>query len=143
LSKGYSLAGVRFGYAIASENLIAGLMKLKDSYNVDAVAIAVATAAIKDQTYFKENVEKIKRERQRLTQQLRTLGFNVPNSFSNFVFAENTERNACEIFEKLVQRKIYIRYWEQPSIDNKLRISVGTPEQNDKLLSALKEILSE
>ena len=89
MSKGYSLAGVRFGYAIANENLIAGLMKLKDSYNVDAIAIAVATAAIKDQTYFRENVEKIKRDRQVLTEQLRNLGFIVPDSSSNFVLAES------------------------------------------------------
>jgi histidinol-phosphate aminotransferase len=143
MSKGYSLAGLRFGYAIAQPSLIEGLLKLKDSYNADAVAIAAATAAVKDQQYFKENVEKIKRERKRLTQQLRTLGFKVPDSFSNFVFAENTKRKAGEIFEKLVQRKIYVRYWNLPGIDNKLRISVGTPEQNDKLLSAMKEILSE
>jgi histidinol-phosphate aminotransferase len=143
MSKGYSLAGLRFGYAIAQPSLIEGLLKLKDSYNADVVAIAAATAAVKDQQYFKENVEKIKRERKRLTQQLRTLGFKVPDSFSNFVFAENTKRNACEIFEKLVQRNIYVRYWNQPGIDNKLRISVGTSEQNDKLLSALKELLSE
>jgi histidinol-phosphate aminotransferase len=143
MSKGYSLAGVRFGYAIAQPILIEGLLKLKDSYNADAVAIAAATAAVKDQQYFKENVEKIKRERKRLTQQLRTLGFKVPDSFSNFVFVENTKQKSNEIFEKLVQRKIYVRYWEQPGIDNKLRISIGTPEQNDKLLSALKEILSE
>ena len=134
---------LRFGYAIAQPSLIEGLLKLKDSYNADAIAIAAAAAAVKDQQYFKENVEKIKRERKRLTERLRILGFNVPDSFSNFVFAENAKRNAGEIFEKLVQRKIYVRYWNQPGIDNKLRISVGTPEQNDKLLSALKEILSE
>ena len=60
LSKGYSLAGLRFGYAIAHKDLIDGLLKVKDSYNVDAVAIALATAAIKDQAYFRQNVEKIK-----------------------------------------------------------------------------------
>jgi histidinol-phosphate aminotransferase len=70
LSKGYSLAGLRFGYAIANKTLIDGLVKVKDSYNVDAVAIALATAAIKDQAYFRQNVEKIKQERQVLTEQL-------------------------------------------------------------------------
>ena len=63
LSKGYSLAGLRFGYAIAQKDLIDGLVKVKDSYNVDALAIALATTAIKDQAYFRQNVEKIKRER--------------------------------------------------------------------------------
>jgi histidinol-phosphate aminotransferase len=141
LSKGYSLAGIRFGYAVANKNLIAGLMKLKDSYNVDGVAIAVATAAIKDQTYFRENVEKIKRDRQVLTGQLRSLGFVVPDSSSNFVFAEG--KTAGFIYEKLVQRNIYVRYWKQPGIENKLRISVGSAEQNEKLISAIKEILAQ
>ena len=63
MSKGYSLAGLRFGYAIAQPRLVAGLMKVKDSYNVDAVAVAAATAAIKDQQYFKANIEKIKAQR--------------------------------------------------------------------------------
>ena len=75
LSKGYSLAGLRFGYAIADKGLIDGLVKVKDSYNVDAVAIALATAAIKDRAYFRENVEKIKNDRRILTEQLRALGF--------------------------------------------------------------------
>jgi histidinol-phosphate aminotransferase len=142
LSKGYSLAGVRFGYAIASENLIAGLMKLKDSYNVDAVAIAVATAAVKDQEHFRGNVEKIKRDRQVLTEQLRNLGFIVRSSSSNFVLAESRKKPAEEIYEKLVGRNIYVRYWKLPGLENKLRISVGTGEQNSKLISAIKGILS-
>jgi histidinol-phosphate aminotransferase len=142
MSKGYSLAGLRFGYAIAQPDLIAGLMKVKDSYNVDAVAIAVATAAIKDQKYFRENIEKIKADRKVLTEQLRLLGFEVPNSFSNFVLAKSQCCKAGEIYDKLAQRNIYIRYFNLPGIDDKLRISVGTKEQNKKLLAALKEILS-
>ncbi len=142
LSKGYSLAGIRFGYAIAQSELVAGLMKVKDSYNVDAVSIAVATAAVKDQDYFKTNVEKVKVERSRLTEQLRNLGFIVSDSNANFVLAKYTEGNAEEIFDQLVLRNIYIRYFLYPGLEDKLRISVGTPEQNDKLLSALKEILS-
>jgi histidinol-phosphate aminotransferase len=141
LSKGYSLAGLRFGYAIAKPGLIEGLLKVKDSYNADAIAIAAATAAIKDQGYFKETVEKVKAERKRLTEQLRGLGFEMPDSSSNFVFAEHETRKAKSVFDKLVQRNIYVRYWDLPGIENKLRISVGTKEQNDTLLSALKEIL--
>ncbi|MHC4395398.1 MAG: histidinol-phosphate transaminase [Planctomycetota bacterium] len=143
MSKGYSLAGLRFGYAVASPDLIAGLMKVKDSYNVDAVAIAAATAAIKDQEYFKKNIEKIKKDREILTAQLRVLKFEVPDSFSNFVLAESKKCKANEIYDKLVQRNIYIRYFALPGLDNKLRITVGTSEQNDKLILALKEILSE
>ncbi len=143
MSKGYSLAGLRFGYAVAQPDLIAGLMKLKDSYNVDAIAIALAAAAIKDQKYFKENLEKVKTERTRITNSLRKLGFDVPDSWSNFVLAKCTNCSAPEVYEKLVQRNIYIRYFAHSCLEDKLRISVGNPEQNDKLLSALKEILKD
>ena len=142
MSKGYSLAGMRFGYAIAQPALIDGLMKVKDSYNVDAVATNVAAAAIKDQKYFRQNVEKVKAERARLTGQLRQLGFVVPDSSSNFILADCGKGRALGIFEQLVQRNIYVRYFPYPGIENKLRISIGTPEQNDILVSALKEILS-
>ncbi|MHC4739571.1 MAG: histidinol-phosphate transaminase [Planctomycetota bacterium] len=143
MSKGYSLAGMRFGYGLACPELIAGLMKVKDSYNIDAVAIAVSTAAIKDQGYFKENVEKVKKDREILAAQLRALKFEVPRSYANFVLAENKGCKASEIYDKLVQRNIYIRYFALAGLDNKLRITVGTSEQNDKLILALKEILSE
>jgi histidinol-phosphate aminotransferase len=142
MSKGYCLAGIRFGYAIAQPGLIAGLMKVKDSYNVDAVAITAATAAIRDQAYFQQNIKKIKAERARLTQQLRDLGFDVPGSSSNFVLAKCKNHKASEIYEKLAERKIYVRYFAYPGLNDKLRITIGTSEQNDKLLVALKEILS-
>jgi histidinol-phosphate aminotransferase len=141
MSKGYSLAGLRFGYAIAQPDLIAGLMKVKDSYNVDAVAIALATAAIKDQEYFRKNVEKVKAERAGLTEQLRNLGFDVPDSFANFVLAKCKNVKAAEIYEKLTQQNIYVRYFNYPKLKDKLRITIGTPEQNGKLIAALKEIL--
>lgn len=156
LSKGYSLAGLRFGYAIAQKDLIDGLVKVKDSYNVDALAIALATAALKDQAYFRQNVDKIKKERTALTRQLRSLGLAVPDSHSNFVFAQVGAKNvspdranghsplprAARIHEQLAQRNIFVRYWNAPGIEDKLRVSVGTKEQNEKLISALKEILS-
>jgi histidinol-phosphate aminotransferase len=143
MSKGYSLAGLRFGYAIAQPDLITGLMKLKDSYNVDAVAIAAATAAIKDQSYFKENLEKVKQSRELLTAQLHALKLKAPKSYANFVLAESKNHKAAEIYDKLVQRNIYVRYFSLPGLSNKLRITVGTGEQNDKLILALREILSE
>jgi histidinol-phosphate aminotransferase len=117
-------------------------MKLKDSYNVNALSIAVAAAAIKDQKYFKENVEKVKRDRDILTEQLRALKFKVAKSSANFVLAERKNCEAKEIYEKLTRQNIYIRYFDLPSLNNKLRITVGTSEQNDKLVLALKEILS-
>jgi histidinol-phosphate aminotransferase len=141
MSKGYSLAGIRFGYAVACEGLIEGLLKLKDSYNVDAAATAAATAAIKDQKVFKENVAKIKKEREILSEKLRGLKFDVPKSYSNFLLARIKGSPAKTIYEKLVSRHIYVRFWDVPGLENKLRISVGTAEQNDKLIAALKEIL--
>jgi len=143
MSKGYGLAGMRFGYAIAGPDLMAGLMKVKDSYNVDALAIAAGTAAIEDQKYFKENVDRVKRNREILAAQLRALKFKVPKSSANFVLAESRNRKAREIYDELVQRHIYVRYFDLPRLNDKLRITVGTEEQNDKLILALKEILSE
>ncbi len=142
LSKGYSLAGLRFGYAIASKDLIDGLIKVKDSYNVDAVAIALATAALEDQVYFRANVEKVRKERQALTERLRGLGFTVPGSSTNFVMAQTKSGSAAPLHEQLAQRNIFVRYWNVPELADKLRISVGTPEQNGKLIAALSEILS-
>jgi len=84
----------------------------------------------------------VKSERKRLSDELRKLDFTLPESSSNFVFAEHSKRRAKIIFDKLVEKNIYVRYWNLPGIDNKLRVSVGTAEQNDKLLSALKEIVT-
>ena len=142
MSKGYSLAGIRFGYAIGQPDLIDGLMKLKDSYNVDAVAIALATAAIKDRKYHDDTVEKVKQQRTMLTEKLRGLGFDVPESFANFLLADCKSRSASEIYNKLIQRKIYVRYFNVPGLDNRLRITIGTKDQNTRLIDALDEILS-
>lgn len=142
MSKGYSLAGLRFGYAIGPVDLIAGLMKVKDSYNVDVIALKAATAAIEDKGYFKENIEKVKRNRMELTGSLRELGFEVPDSSANFVLAQSKSRNAHEIYDELLRRNIYVRYFELAGLEDKLRITVGTKEQNDKLLAVLKQIMS-
>jgi histidinol-phosphate aminotransferase len=142
MSKGYCLAGMRFGYAIAAPDLIAGLMKVKDSYNVNAVAVAAAAAAIKDQKYFRETIGKVKKERKRLTEKLRALGFEVPGSYANFVLADSKSYQAGRIYDKLVQHNIYVRYFNVPGLDNKLRITVGTREQNNILLYTLEKILS-
>ena len=141
MSKGYSLAGLRFGFGVAQKPLIDGLMKIKDSYNADVVALTAATAAISDQPYLKSNVEKIKSERDRLTQQLRQMGFEVPDSQTNFILVQSREKNAEDIHEKLKQKNIYIRYFALPGLGDKLRITIGTPQQNDKLLAALTEII--
>ena len=143
MSKGYSLAGMRFGFGIANEKLIKGLMKVKDSYNVDTVAIAAATAAIQDQPYFKNNVQKVKIERKFLTDELTKLGFEVPASQTNFVFAKPPKGRAIDIYNKLREQNIYVRYWAYSDIKDKLRISVGTTQQTQMLINALKGIFAE
>ncbi|MHC4124590.1 MAG: histidinol-phosphate transaminase [Planctomycetota bacterium] len=142
MSKGYSLAGLRFGYAVADTKLIAGLAKVKDSYNVDTLAITAATAAIEDQKYFQNNVNKVKKEKERLTEELRQLGFKVPDSSANFVLAQSKNRDAVDIYNKLTEKNIYVRYFNLPDLTDKLRITVGTKQQNTTLISALKEILT-
>lgn len=143
MSKGYSLAGLRFGFGIGSPRLIDGLMKAKDSYNADVVALAAATAAIQDQQHLKDNVAKIKSERSRLSEQLKRMGFEVAGSQTNFILATCTQAEAGAIHEALTRRNIYIRYFALPELENKLRITIGTPEQNDALLAALREIFDE
>ncbi len=141
LSKGYSLAGLRFGYGIADSGIIDGMMTLKDSYNVDALSIEIATAAISDRAYWAKNVELVKSERARLTEQLRQMGFNVPQSHTNFVFAQIATPTAASVFEQLKKRNIYIRYFPLEGICDKLRITVGTAAENDRLIAGLEEIL--
>jgi histidinol-phosphate aminotransferase len=143
MSKGYSLAGMRLGFGVASIPLINGLMKAKDSYPVDAAAIAAATAAIQDQPYLKANVEKVKSERSRLTKELRAMGFDVPDSQTNFLLARSVEMNAKDVFNALVEGDIFVRYFALEGLEDKLRITIGTPEQNDRLLAVLGKILNE
>lgn len=142
MSKGYSLAGLRFGFGIANASLIDGLMKVRDSYPVDAVALRAAAAAIADQAYFLENVGKIKAERTRLIAALRATGLEVPDSQTNFVLARCVTKHAEAVFKALAEKHIFVRYFRLPGLEDKLRITVGTPEQNDRLLAAIKQILA-
>jgi histidinol-phosphate aminotransferase len=139
LSKGYSLAGLRFGYGIADKGLIDGLMKVKDSYNADALAIEAATAAIKDRACFNAIVEKVKAERARLTAAFRAMGITGPQSNTNFIFAEFKGITAKRVYDELAAKNIYVRYFT--GLGERLRISVGTPAENTRLLEALEQIL--
>ncbi|MEP0842064.1 MAG: histidinol-phosphate transaminase [Phycisphaerae bacterium] len=140
LSKGYSLAGLRFGFAIGDEALIRGLMKVKDSYNVDAIAIAAAAAALEDQAHREQTRRKVIAERERLAAALAGLGLPALPSRSNFLLAACTRPSARQLYEALKARRILVRYFNQPGIDDKLRITVGTPEQNDALIAALADL---
>lgn len=136
-SKSFSLAGLRFGYVVGPEPLIHALYKIKDSYNMDMLAQAVALAALSDLEYMRANVQKIRTTRARLTQELTKRGWTVCPSQTNFLFARPPKKNAKEIFEALRQQKIFVRYFPGPATGDYLRITIGTEEQTDKLLAAL------
>lgn len=140
LSKGYSLAGLRLGFAIAQPHLIRGLFKVRDSYSVDAIATLVGAAAMRDQDYKNECAEKVKRSREKLAIDLKQLGFKVWDSQTNFLLTQ-PPGNAAKIYEALKQQNILVRYFNQPNLDDKLRISVGTDEQNRILINTLSQIL--
>lgn len=143
LSKSYSLAGLRFGFAVADAKLIDGLMKVKDSYNVDRLSIAAATAAIRDQAWMQANAGRIRRTRAALTARLRRMGFSVLPSQANFVLARSEDaKSARAIFRALKKRKILVRYFDHRRVDDCLRITIGTDEEVDRLVAALKDVLS-
>lgn len=141
LSKSYGLAGLRFGYVIAQPHVIAGLAKLKDSYNCDALSIAGATAAIDDQAWLVETRAKIIATRARLTQRLRELGFAAVDSQANFVWAPHPQREVKPLFEGLKQRQILVRYMHYAGWGDGLRISVGSDDQVDACLDALARLV--
>jgi histidinol-phosphate aminotransferase len=141
LSKGYSLAGLRFGYGIAHTNIIATLDKARDSYNTDALSQAAAVAAITDQVYATDTWAKVIAQRDHLTLELRQRGFTVLDSQSNFVLTTPPDKFvASQLYADLKARNLLVRYFNAPRLDDKLRITVGTPEQVDKLLNAIDEL---
>jgi histidinol-phosphate aminotransferase len=149
LSKGYSLAGLRFGYGLAAPSIIASLDKARDSYNTDILAQAAATAALKDQDYARSTWHSVMGERARLTTALRQRGFTVPDSHSNFVLATvprglgHLGPNPAEVlYQALKQRDILIRYFSTLRLAQRLRITVGTAAQNDRLLDVLDQTLN-
>ncbi len=142
LSKGYSLAGLRFGYGIGPESLIAPMMtKTRDSYNLDALGQQIAEAALRDQSHARSNWSRVISERARLRQALTEIGFQVPASHANFLLATAPPGKAETIYQKLRERHILVRYFNAPRMQDRLRVSIGTPEENDRLLAAIQEIL--
>jgi histidinol-phosphate aminotransferase len=138
LSKAYSLAGLRFGYAIGQAEVIAEMMKVKDSYNCDAVSIAAATAAIEDQEYAQGTWEKVRTERERVSSELRQLGWEVLPSEANFVLAAPPDGRGKEAYQSLKRQGILVRHFDQPGLGDKIRITIGTSQENNALLSGVK-----
>lgn len=143
-SKSRAMAGMRIGFAIANEKLIGYLKDVKFSYNsytMNLPAIELGVEAVKDREYFENTVRRIIETREWTKAQLKNFGFTFTDSKSNFLFATHEKVPAQQIFDELRKRKIYVRHWNKPRIENYLRITIGTPEQMEKLCEALEEIL--
>lgn len=144
-SKSRSLAGLRVGFAIAQAHLIAALEAVKNSFNsypIDRFAIAAAVASFEDQDYFQEQCEKVIASRGKLVANLTELGFNVLPSKANFIFATHSLHDAAQLAEKLREQGIIVRYFNKPRINQFLRITIGTDEQNQRLVDTLKMLIS-
>ncbi len=145
-SKSRSLAGARVGYAIADEQLIEDLKKVKNSfhpYNVNAISQALAAAAISDEIYFERTVEVVKQNRVKLTEQLKGLGFEVLPSSANFVLAKSPDIGGRELYLKLKEKGVLVRHIDEPRISEYVRITVGNDEQMRVLIKKLAEIEDE
>ena len=143
-SKSRSLAGMRMGFALGSEELIGDLQRMKFSfnpYNLDRLAILAGTAAMEDEAYFAACTKKIVATRERTTRALREIGMQVLESKTNFLFAKPDSKPGKDVFIALRARGILVRRWDDPKISDWLRISIGTDEEMDALLSTLKDIL--
>ena len=143
-SKSRSLAGLRVGFAVGHPDLIDGLERIKNSFNsypLDRFAIQGAVAAIEDQTYFEQCCNTIIQTRTQVTEQLSELGFEVLPSAANFVFAKHASENAAEISAKLREKSIIVRHFKQARIQDFLRITIGTKQECQTLIQALKDIL--
>lgn len=143
-SKSRSLAGARIGFAIGNERLIKYLNDVKfsvNSYTMNSLTQKIGVEAVKDESYFKETVNKIIQTRERTKIKLKELGFTFPDSKSNFIFASHPNKPASEIFEELKKRRIFVRYWDKPMINNYLRITIGTDKEMDIFFEALGDIL--
>lgn len=144
-SKSRSMAGMRIGFAMGSPRLIGYLKDAKfsfNSYTMNMPSIELGIASVKDQAYFEDVVGRIICTRERMKEELRTLGFSFPDAMGNFIFARHERVPAGVIFEELKKQGIYVRYWNQDRISDYLRITIGTDEEMDVFLEKLKQILA-
>lgn len=143
-SKSRSLAGLRVGFGMGQPHLIEALIRIKDSFNsytIDRLALAGATAAFEDQAYFEKTTAAIINTRTVVTKQLDTLGFKVIPSQANFLFVTHQGVTAENLYRKLKSENILVRHFNTKPIDNYLRITIGTDEQMKQLIGTLKKLL--
>lgn len=144
LSKSRSLAGMRIGLALGDAGLLEGLIRVKDSFNsypIDRLALAAGIAAFEDEDYFRLTCRRVMDDREALSSALQGLGFEVLPSAANFLFARHPEKDAEELAGCLRREGIIVRHFPLPRIDRFLRITVGTAQQNQSLLEALRHLL--
>ena len=141
-SKSFSLAGMRIGLAFGDRELIAQLNKVKDSYNLDRLSLVAARAALDDLPWMKANVEKIRESRATLARELGELGFRIPPSEANFLFATHARLAGADLYRALRERGILVRHFSTRTLSDGLRITVGTREQNSALVAALRTLSS-
>jgi histidinol-phosphate aminotransferase len=145
-SKNRSLAGMRVGYAAASPGTIAVLKTVKNSFNsypLDRISQEVAVEALSDPVYFEETRTRIMRTRERTVRRLGETGFRVIPSKANFIFVSHPELGGEEIYRKLKDRGILVRYFGKPGIEDFVRISIGTDEEMNALHAALEGLIRE
>ncbi len=142
MSKSYSLAGLRVGWAMADKDIITGMYKVKDSYNVSLLAQIIASEALKDRIYFNKGIRSIKETREKVSESLCSLGFTVIKSSANFLFVSPPNASAVNLFQFLRNDNIVVRYFYAPMTDKYLRITVGTEQEMDKLLASVKKYLN-
>ena len=144
MSKSRSMAGMRIGFALGSADLIEGLERVKNSFNsypLGHLQIAAGISAIEDSDHFKDTCQRVIHNRAKLTIDLEELGFSVVPSAGNFVLVRHLSASALKIYGQLKNNGIFVRYFNNQRLDNFLRITVGTTEQNDQLVAALATIL--
>ncbi len=144
MSKAYSLAGLRVGFALGHPDLIQGLDRVKNSFNsypLDRLALAGAHAAVQDQAYFEQARDAVVRSRDALTRDLQGLGFEVLPSAANFIFARHPAHSGEDLARALRECNILVRHFKLPRISNYLRITIGTDAQCNQLVAACREIL--
>ncbi|SES98318.1 histidinol-phosphate aminotransferase [Marinobacter segnicrescens] len=145
LSKARSLAGLRVGLAIGHRDLVEALNRVKNSFNsypLDRLAQAGAVAAFEDEAWFNETRQRVMDERARVTLAMTAMGFEVLPSSANFIFARHASQKGADLALRLRERGIIVRHFDKPRIDDFLRITIGTAEQNDELLQALKGLVN-
>ena len=142
-SKSRSLAGARLGFAMGNAELISDLNRIKFSfnpYNVNRLTCLAGIAAMEDEEYFQTCTRTVARTREKTAAALKTMGFTLTDSKANFLFAESSRIPGGELYRKLKEKGILVRHFDKPRLENRLRITVGSEQQMEALLTALKEL---